>query len=78
MLDVFQNAQGADAAVVFTWREVAGISEANGCCEESSHCLLRWNNWGALWGRRGMRLLKDTPFCSHPPEDTQWEARWGY
>jgi hypothetical protein len=25
--------------------------------------------------RRGC-LLKGTPFCSHPPEDTRWEARW--
>ena len=44
------------------------------CSKPGGHTLQGPFRWVT---RRGC-LLKGTPFCSHPPEDTRWEARWGY
>ena len=44
----------------------------DGCSKQGA------TRWEARWVTRREYLLRGTPFCDHPPEDTRWEARWGH
>ena len=50
-----------------------GMEDGRDVCSKRGATRQGPFRWVTRWGC----LLKGTPFCDHPPEDTRWEARWG-